>query len=179
MSGSGCGKNRAVEIIIEFLRDVARQFDMLFLVFADRHMRCAIEQNIRRHKVWINIKPDGCFFAVFAGLFLKLRHSVQPAHARHAIQHPGQLGMFGHLRLIENNMPVRVDARGNKCGGNFARIVAQFGRVLKHGNGVQIDHAIEAWMRILQGHEIFNRAQIIAQMQVSRRLNSGKHPCGM
>ena len=87
--------------------------------------------------------------------------------------------MFGHLRLIENNMLARVDAGGNKRGGNFARIVAQFGWVLKHGDGMQVDHAIKTWMLILQGHEIFDRTQIIAQVQVPRRLNPGKHPCSM
>src|SRR6267378_2215925 len=41
---------RVAGIIVEFLRDVARQLEMLLLVLADRHMGGAIEQNIGRHQ---------------------------------------------------------------------------------------------------------------------------------
>ena len=104
MSGSGKGKNaspwpRAAielgEIEIEFLGDVAGEFEMLLLVLADRHMGRAIDENIGGHQAGIGIEPDRGVLAVLAGLFLELRHAVEPADPRHAIEHPGELGMFG------------------------------------------------------------------------------------
>ena len=109
---------------------------MLFLVFADRHMGRLIKQNIGRHEIGVDVKPDRGFFAILAGFFLKLRHPIEPAHARHAIQHPCQFGMLRHLRLVKDNMVFRIDPGGNKSGRHFARIGGQFGRVLEHGNGV-------------------------------------------
>ena len=151
---------------------------MLFLVFADRHMGCLIEQNIGGHKIGIDVKPDRGFFAVFAGFFLKLRHPIEPAHARHAIQHPSQFGMVRHLGLVKDNMVFRVDPGGNKSGRHFTRIGGQFLRVLKHGNGVQIDHAIKTFMAVLQGDKIANGAQIIAEMQIAGRLYAGQDTQG-
>ena len=60
--------------------------------------------------VGIGIKPDRCVLAILAGLFLELRHAVQPAEARHAIEHPGELGMLGDLALIEDDMFLGIDA---------------------------------------------------------------------
>jgi hypothetical protein len=39
---------------------------------------------------------------------------------------------------------------------------------------MQIDHAIDAVMILLQGHELADRAEIITEMQVSGRLDAGK-----
>jgi len=41
--------NAVGKIIVKFLRDIAGQFQMLFLILAHRHMGGAIGQNISRH----------------------------------------------------------------------------------------------------------------------------------
>jgi len=45
-----------------------------------------IEQNVGGHQVRIDIEPGRGLLAVLAGLLLELRHAVQPAEARHAIE---------------------------------------------------------------------------------------------
>jgi hypothetical protein len=40
---------------------------------------------------------------------------------------------------------------------------------------VQIDHAIDAIMALLQRHKFCDRTKIIAQMQITRWLNARKH----
>ena len=128
MSGSGKGKNaspyplrgdRGGKIEIEFLRDVAGKFKMLLLILANRNMRCAIGKNIGGHQTGVGIEPDGGILAVLAGLFLELGHAVEPADPRHAIEHPGKLGMLGDLALIEHNVLFGIDAAGDEGGGNF------------------------------------------------------------
>ena len=120
ISGSGCGKNNpslkpwprieSRKVVVEFLRDVARQFEVLLLVLADRHMGGAIHQNVGRHQHRIVVEPDGRVLAVLAGLFLELGHAVEPADPRHAIEDPRQFRMPGHLALVEHDMLLRIDA---------------------------------------------------------------------
>src|SRR5690606_14519497 len=84
-------------VVVEFLRDIAREFQMLLLVFANGYMRRAIDENVGRHQARIGVEPDRSVLAVLAGLLLELRHAVQPAHARDAIEDPGELRVFVNL----------------------------------------------------------------------------------
>src|SRR5262249_12041487 len=44
------------------------------------------------------------------------------------------------------------------------------------GDGVQVDHAIDAVVLVLQRDELRDGAEIIAEVQVAGRLHAGKHP---
>ena len=73
--------DRLGEVVVELLRDVAAELEMLLLVLADRHVRRAIDQDVGRHQARIGVKPDRGVLAVLAGLLLELGHAVEPAHA--------------------------------------------------------------------------------------------------
>ena len=148
------GRNGFGEIIVEFLGDVARQFDVLLLVLADGNMGGAIKQDVRRHQGRIGEKADRGVLAILAGLFLELGHAIEPADAGDAIENPGQLRVFRDLALIENDVFDRVDARGDIGGGDLADRLAQRLRLLGHGDRVQIDDAEQALMRLLQARRI-------------------------
>ena len=148
---------------------------MLLLVVADRHVGGAIDQNVGRHQVRIDVEPDRGVLAVLAGLLLELGHAVEPAHARDAVEDPGQFGVLGHLALVEDDVLLRVDAAGDEGGGHFAGGARQLGRVLPDRDGVHVDHAIDAVVVFLQRHEFGDGAEIIAEMQVAGRLHPGKH----
>ncbi len=167
--------DRGAEIVVEFLRDVARQLEMLLLVLADRNVGRAVDQDVGRHQVRIDVQTDRGVLAVLAGLLLELRHAVEPAHARDAVEHPGELGVLGHLALVEDDVLVRVDAAGDEGGGHLARRLRQLGRILPDRDGVQVDHAIDAVVALLQRHEFHDGAEIIAEVQVAGRLHAGKH----
>ena len=55
---------------------------------------------------------------------------------------------------------------------HLARVLGQLGRVLEHGDGVQIDHAIKALVLRLERHKFGDGAEIVAEMQVARRLHA-------
>ena len=84
--------------------------------------------------------------------------------------------MLGDLALVEDDVLLRIDARGDERRRHLADAGLQFGGVLRHGDGVQIDDAIDAVMRALQFDEFDDRAEIIAEMQIAGRLHAGKHP---
>ena len=149
---------------------------MLLLVLADRHMRRAIEQDVGGHQAGIGVEADGGVLAILAGLLLELRHAVEPAHAGDAIEHPGEFGVLGDLALVEDDMLLRIDAGRNEGRRHLANAGLEVGRVLRHGDGVQIDDAIDAVVCALQLDEFDDRAEIVAKMQVSRRLHAGENP---
>ena len=169
------GGNRLREIDVEFLRNVARKLKMLLLVVAHRHMRRAIGQDVRRHQHGIDVEPDARVFAVLARLLLELRHAVQPADARHAVQNPGEFRMRVDLRLVENDVLLRVHARRDERRRDLARGAAQIGRVLPDRDRVHVDDAIDAIVMILQRHEFRDRAEIVAEMQIAGRLDAGEN----
>ena len=57
--------------------------------------------------------------------------------------------MARDLRLVEDDVLFRVNARGDKGGGHFADVLGELAWVLPHGDGVQIDDTIEAFMAFL------------------------------
>ncbi len=145
---------------------------MLLLVLADRDMGGVIEQNVGGHQVRIDIEAGGRILAVLAGLLLELGHAVEPTEARHAIEDPGKLGVAGDLALIEDDMALGVDARGDEGRRHLAGVLGKLVGVLEHGDGVEVDHAIKAVMLGLERHELGDGAEIIAEMQIAGRLHA-------
>src|SRR5262249_14712638 len=114
------------EIIVEFLRDIAREFQVLFLVLPYWHMGCPVNENVGGHECWISVEADRCILPVFSRLLLELSHTVEPAQAGDAVEDPGKLGVLSNLALIENYVFGRIDAAGDESGGHFARVLRQF-----------------------------------------------------
>ena len=137
---------------------------MLLLVLADRHMGRAIDENVGSHQRGIGIEANGRVLAVLAGLLLELRHPVEPADAGDAIEDPGQFGMFRNLALVEHDVSRRIDTRCDESGRHFTDVRLQELRVLRHRDGVQIDDAVDALVRLLQRHELCDRAEVISKM---------------
>ena len=50
--------------------------------------------------------------------------------------------------------------------------------LVRHRHRMQVDDAIDARMRLLHLDEALDRAEIIAEVQIARRLNAGKHALG-
>ena len=82
--------------------------------------------------------------------------------------------MSGDLGLIEDDVLFRLDARREIGRCHLARVVAQLFGVLPNRDGMQIDHAVNALVVVLQIHEIADRTQIVAQMQIAGGLHARK-----
>ncbi len=136
----------------------------------------AIHQDVGRHQHRIIVQSDRGGLAVLAGLVLELGHAVEPADSRHAIEDPRQFRVFEHLALVEHDMLFRIDAAGNEGRGDFAGVARQFGRAAPYldrlRDGVHVDDAIQAVVGFLQFHEIDDRAEVIAEMQIPGRLDA-------
>ena len=148
---------------------------MLLLVLADGHVRGVIEQNVGRHQVRVDVEPGRGVLPILTCLLLELGHAVQPADARDAIEDPGKLGVAGDLALVEHDVSGGIDARGDEGRRHLAGVVLELVRVLKHGDGVEVDHAVKAIVLGLKRHEARDGAEIIAEMQIAGGLNAGEY----
>jgi hypothetical protein len=84
--------------------------------------------------------------------------------------------MARDLALIEDDVPGGIDAGSDEGGRDLARVVLEFVGVLKHGDGVEIDDAVEALMIGLERHELGDGAEIVAEMKIAGGLDARKHP---
>src|SRR5262249_49205751 len=80
--------DRLSKVVVEFLRDVARELQVLLLVLPDGHMRGAINQDVGGHQRRIGVKTDRRILAFLPGLLLELVLAFEPAEAGDAFEHP-------------------------------------------------------------------------------------------
>jgi hypothetical protein len=85
------------------------------------------------------------------------------------------LGMLGDLALIEHDVFFRIDAAGDEGRGDVADRLGQLLRILPNRDGVQIDHAVDAVVLLLQCNEPGEGAKVIAEMQIAARLHAREH----
>jgi ABC-type transporter Mla subunit MlaD len=83
--------------------------------------------------------------------------------------------MLWHLALIEDDVLGRIYAARNKRRSNLTNVGHQFRWLLRNGDSVKVNDAIDAIVRLLQGDKPADGAQIITKMQVARRLNAREH----
>ena len=106
---------------------------------------------------------------------LKLGHARKLAEHGVAVQNPGQLRVGGNMPLYKKQALLGVDAAGNILGQHFQRLAAQRGRVLPHGDGVQVHHAEDAVVFLLHLHPVADGPQVVAQRQLARGLHAAEY----
>src|SRR5256884_600119 len=85
-----------------------------------------------------------------------------------------QLGVLGHVRLHEQDRPLRVEPGGEQPDRHVDRALRQGRGVVGLRDGVQVNHAEEAVVLMLQAHPVLHRAQIVADVQLARGLDTGE-----
>ena len=91
MNGSGSTNSSTSKSLLNLIAMSRVELDMLLLVLADRNVGGLVKQDVRGLQHGIGEQTDRRAFAVLARLLLELRHSVEPADARGALQQPSQL----------------------------------------------------------------------------------------
>ena len=146
---------------------------MLGLVLPNGHQVGMVDQNIRSHQAGIGEQTAVYIVGVLGAFILKLRHAAQFAKLGIAAQDPVQLGVGGHMALHKQQALLGVNAGGQQHGGCIAGVAAKIGRVLAHGQSVQIGHHIQALKFILQLGPVAHSANIVAQSKSTGGLNAG------
>ena len=108
-------------------------------------------------------------------LFLEGGHPHQPAQGRYHAQQSVQAHHLRHLGLDKDNGLLRVNAGRQPVQGHFVDVGLNVGhvrRVFNGGQGVDVNDAVDAAVVLLQVHPVFQRPQVIAQVQPP----GGAHP---
>ncbi len=88
--------------------------------------------------------------------------------------------MAGDLALVEHDVLLRIDAARDERRGHLAGVARELDRsapdVHALRDRVHVDDAIDAVVGFLHLHEVDDRAEVIAEMQIARRLDARKDP---
>ena len=165
-----------IVLAIERAGDVARQLDVLLLVLADRHVGGAVRQDVGGLEHRVDVQAGERLLAVLARLVLELGHAVEPAERRDAVEDPGELGVRRHVALHEDGGVLGIQPGGQEPGRDLVGLGAQLRGLLRHGDRVQVDDAVDRLVLALQAHPVAHRAEIVAEVQLAARLDAGKDP---
>ena len=90
-----------------------------------------------------------------------------------------KFGMFRHPALIEYDRAFRIDATGHVGGRHDAGGIGQFRRsapdLAALRDRMQVDHAVDALVRVLQLDPLHHRAEIVTEVKITGWLHAGKH----
>ena len=162
---------------VEPLGDVAGDLQVLLLVLAHRHKVGVVEQDVGRLEHGIGKK------AVIGGepllhLVLEAHGLLQPAHGRDRGEQPGQLGRLGHVRLDEERGLLRIQPQGQEIDEHVEDILTHPGRVAHAGQRVVIGDEVIGLVALLKRDVLADGAEVVADVQSTRRLNSRQDPHG-
>lgn len=83
--------------------------------------------------------------------------------------------MFLYRALVEDDVCARVDTHSEKERSRLPRLLPQQFGGIRYRERVQVNNAIETLVIALQRYPLLDRSEQIAEMKVSRRLNSGEY----
>ena len=148
---------------------------MLLLVFTDGNQVSLIQQNVRSHERGVGEQTAVDVFGVLCALVLELGHTGQLAEHGVALQDPAQFAVLRNVALDEQSVLFGVQTAGDVLCQLVQGAAAQGSGILTNGQGVQVSHEVIAVKPVCQLCPVLHCAQIVAQMQVTGRLNAGYH----
>jgi hypothetical protein len=149
---------------------------MLALIVTHGHAIDVVEKDVGGHQQRIREQAHASrFLAAFGRLVLELRHTAQFAHAGDAFEQPGQLAVLAHVALREQHRRVWIEPDGEKQGGHVKRRATQLFGISGDGQGVEVHQAVEVGSLVLIGDPPTQRAQVVAEMDVTGGLHTREH----
>jgi len=168
----GLGDDERVAVaMVEADGEVARQLEVLALVVTHGHAIGVVEQDVGRHQRGIGQQAGRHEVRAF-GLVLELGHATELAERCRALEDPGQLGVLVHVALDEERGHVGIDADGEQQLGQLERAGPEVGGILRDGERVQVDDAVEGVGSVLVGHPVAQRAEQVAELHVAAWLDA-------
>ena len=99
---------------IEFPGNLPRKLHVLNLVLSHRDITRLVDEDIGRLEHRIVEKSHIDVLPVLLPLLLKLGHPLQFSHRGHAVEDPGELGVFVDMGLDKEVAPVRRQSAGQR-----------------------------------------------------------------
>ena len=125
-----------------------------------------VEQDVRDLEDRVREEADGGpVGALLGGLVLELRHPRGLAEAGEAVHDPAELGVLGDVALDEEGAALGVETGGEQLGRGEPGVGTQLGRILRHGDRVQVDDHVERVVGLLQGDVLADRTEVVPEVE--------------
>ena len=109
------------------------------------------------------------------GLVLELRHALQLADARRALEQPVETRMLGDVALHEDRADVGVEPARHEHRGHREGLGPQLAGVVGERERVEVDDAVVRLVLVLVDRPVPDRAQVVADVGVTARLDAREH----
>mmetsp|Transcript_14616 Transcript_14616/g.61732 ORF Transcript_14616/g.61732 Transcript_14616/m.61732 type:complete len:347 (+) Transcript_14616:1728-2768(+) len=161
--------------VVDAPGDVTSELQVLPLILAHGHDVRVVEQDIARHEHRIVQQSHAHVLARLTRLLLELDHLLEPADWRRAVEQPAQLGVRRHVRLDEDVGALGVQPGGEVDGRGRPGGLDKLLRVMSSGgDGVEVDDAVEGVELLLHLHPVFDRAEVVTEVDGARGLDAGE-----
>ncbi len=181
-AGTGLGGDgfrdheRVAESVVEPDRDITGDLDVLTLIVADRDLVGAVQHDVGRLQGRIGEQAGRDEVALaLGGLLFELGHPAQFAERHRALHHPTELRVFGDVALHEHGCHLGVEPDRKQHRRQVQRGFTEYAWLLGDRERVQVDDAVKDVLVVLVGHPVAKRTEVIAQVDVAGRLDTGKH----
>ena len=164
---------RLAEALVEALRDVPGQLDVLALVVPDRNDVGLVEQDVARHQHRVGEQP-GRDEVLLGSAVLELGHPAKLAEARDRAQQPRGLGVGRDVALGEDRRAVGVEPGREQHRSEVERRLVQLLRLERRRDRVQVDDAEERLALLLRGRVLAEAAAVVAEGLRPRSSDTGK-----
>jgi hypothetical protein len=147
---------------------------MLHLILSHRDGIGPIQQDVRglQHGV---VEESRHHTLLSLRFVLELRLPLQLSDGRNGVEDPRELGVLRHVRLDEHGTFLRVEAGREQRDRHIDRAAAEIRWLVRHGDGVVVDDAEDAFVAMLKLDPILHRPEVVADVQLPRRLNSAEN----
>ena len=132
-----------------------------------------VDEDVGRHQHRVGEQADGRARCPCDLVLVGVR-PLEQAHAGDRREDPGQLGHLGHVRLAEEGRLRGVEAERQVVEGDVADVLAQERGVLDRRQGVVVGDEVEALALVLQRDVLPDGAEVVAEVQLARRLDAGE-----
>ena len=170
----------AVEVV-EGAGQVAADLDVLHLVFAHRHHRGVVGEDVGRHQDGIGeqagVGRQAAGLLVFEGMA-----PLEQAHWRDGHQEPGELRHLRHVRLHEQDGPLRVEAQRHQVERRIPHEAPQHGWIADGRERMEVGDEVVGLGRglvvasRLELDVLADRPEIVAPVKPAGRLNPREGP---
>jgi len=154
--------------------DVTGDFNMLFLILADRNFFALKEEDVGGHEDRIG-KESVVGGNAARRLVFKAVATFEEPHRREVGEDPGQLLHLGEIGLYPEGTLFRIHPQGKKVDGRFHRPFRQGLTVTDRGHGVIVGDEAEELLILLIIDHLLHHAEVVTEMEGAGRLNAGEH----
>ena len=179
-NGFGCGLNSRLGQFenlpigfVHFHREIARHFDVLFLVFADWHDVAVVNQNVRRHEHGITEQSNVGAHAAREFVLVRVRAFEQVPSALPLTSIQASSVTCGTSDWRKSVARSGIETARQKIECDAAAVCAQHFRVAQTRQCVVIGDEIKCLALGLQGDGRPHHAEIIADVQGAAGLDAG------